>query len=63
MESMLACETRYRDHQQRMAWLNEENWKCGKPARRYPVRQAVAKALIAFATALMPTPKRETQAA
>jgi hypothetical protein len=63
MQNMLAVETRYREHQERMAWLNERNWQFERPVKRYPVRQAMAKALIALASALTPATQLERQAA
>jgi hypothetical protein len=60
---MLAIEATYRDHQYYMAWVNREGWKFETPAKRHPVRQAVAKRLIALATMLTATAKQETQAA
>jgi hypothetical protein len=53
----------YREHQRQVAWVNEHDWQFEQPVKRYPVRQAVAKALIALADALSPATKRETQAA
>jgi hypothetical protein len=63
MDNMLAIETRYREHQAQMAWLNEENWQFARPTKRYPVRQAVARALVALADAVAPAKKQETQTA
>jgi hypothetical protein len=51
----------YREHQRQVAWINEHDWQFERPVKRYPVRQGVAKVLIALADALTPPAKPETQ--
>jgi hypothetical protein len=50
-------------HRRRMAWFTEERGTVMQRSPRHPVRQAVAKALIALANTLTSTTQRETQAA
>jgi hypothetical protein len=59
MESLLA-EVRYREHRAQVAWVDENDWKVEQPARRHPVRRALARALLALADALAPAVTRET---
>jgi hypothetical protein len=61
MENLLAVETRYREHRQRIDRINAEHRQTDKPVKRHLVRQAVAKALFALATMLAPTAQREIQ--
>jgi hypothetical protein len=51
----------YREHQRQVAWINEHDWQFERPVKRHPVRQAMAKVLIALANALTPVPKQERQ--
>jgi hypothetical protein len=53
----------YDEHQRQMAWVNEHDWQFEKPVKRHPVRQAVAKALIALAHTLTPATRQERQTA
>lgn len=63
MQNPMAAQVHFSEYQSNVAWVNEHDWQVQQPAKRYPVRQAVAKALIALAQTLTPATKRETQAA
>jgi hypothetical protein len=63
MDNMLAAETRYRGHQQRIDSLAARHQQFDGPVRRYPVRRVVAKVLIALATVATPPAKREMHTA
>jgi hypothetical protein len=63
MQNVIAHEVHYTDYRRQMAWINENDWQIERRATRYPVRQAVAKALIALATKLVPPTPRRTQVA
>jgi hypothetical protein len=58
-----ATQVDYDEYRTQVAWVNEHDWQFEKPVKRHPVRQAVAKALIALAHALTPETERETQTA
>jgi hypothetical protein len=61
VENLSAVETRYREHQQQIDHLDAEHRQTDKPVKRHPVRQVVAKALVALATMLAPTAQRESR--
>jgi len=63
MENLLVMETRYREHQARVARLNGKNWQFERPVKRYSVRQAIAEVLVTLANALSPTTQREMRTA
>jgi hypothetical protein len=63
MQNVPALEVHYTDYRRQMAWINENDWQIEQRAKRYPVRQAVAKVLIALATRLMPPTPRRTRVA
>lgn len=63
MQNPAAFEIQYGEYQRQAAWINANDWQFEKPERRYRVRQAIARALIALANALAPTESRETQPA
>ncbi len=58
-----AHEVHYTDYHTQMAWINANDWQIERRAKRYPVWQAVAKALIALAGMFAPTTLREAQTA
>lgn len=43
----------YTEHQRRTAWINEQDWKIERPARR-SLRVVMAKALLALARQIAP---------
>jgi hypothetical protein len=59
----MASQAQYLEHQRQMAWINTENWQFEQLEKRYPLRQAMAKALLALASILTPATRRETQTA
>ena len=61
MQNPVAMQTAYSEHQSQMAWVNENDWQFERPAKKHPVRQALATALIALANMLTPATKRESQ--
>ena len=63
MQNPVALDSEYREHVRRMAWVNANDWQFVRPAKRHPVRQAVAKALLAIATVLTPLAEGETRTA
>jgi hypothetical protein len=63
MQNPVALEVQYGEYRRQAAWINENDWQFERPATRYPVRQAVAKALIGLATMLAPTTKQEARTA
>jgi hypothetical protein len=63
MVNPMAAQVHYDEHRSEMAWVNEHDWQFERPVKRHPVRQAVAKALLALATALTTTAKQEGQTA
>lgn len=63
MQNPTAAQVHFSDFQSDMAWVNENDWQFEQPARKYRVREAIAKVLISVAQALTPATKRETQAA
>ncbi|MGI8687440.1 MAG: hypothetical protein ACR2M3_02580 [Thermomicrobiales bacterium] len=62
MENPMAFPQHYADHQRQVAWINDNDWQFERPKKQYPVRIAIAKALIHLATLLAPT-RQETRAA
>jgi hypothetical protein len=63
MENPMAFQQHYADHRRQMAWINAEDWQFEQPERRYRVRRAIARALIALANLLTPTRTQETRTA
>jgi hypothetical protein len=63
MQNPVTFEVEYREQVRQMAWVNENDWQFAPPATRHPVREAVAKALIALASAVTPTTGRDTRTA
>jgi hypothetical protein len=63
MQNPVAFEAEYREHVRQMAWVNENDWQFEKSVARHPVREAVAKALIALASAVTPTTERDARTA
>jgi hypothetical protein len=61
MQNPTAAHVHYSEYQSNGAWVNDNDWQFERPAKRHPVRLAIAKVLIALATALSPATKRETQ--
>ncbi len=45
----------YADHWRQIAWINDNDWQFERPVKRYQVRKAVAKTLIALAARVAPT--------
>lgn len=66
MDSLLGCETRYRDHYERTAAVDREGWKkpqlVSHPSRLIGIRLALATGLIAVATRVAPPASRSTSA-
>ncbi len=54
MENPVAFEVHYREYQRQAAWINHEDWKIERKAKRYQVRVVVAKRLIALAARIAP---------
>lgn len=63
MQNPMAPQVHFDDYQTQVAWVNEHDWQFGRPTKRYPVRQAIAKALISLANVLSPAATPETQKA
>jgi hypothetical protein len=59
MHDLVALQVHAREHQRQIAWVNAENWKFAKSVRRYRVRRAIARALIALAHVLAPPTPQE----
>jgi hypothetical protein len=54
-------EIEYREHMRQLAWMNEHDRQFEQPAKKHPVRQAIARALITLAEMVAPATKREAQ--
>lgn len=54
MQNPVAFEAHYSEYQRQAAWINENDWQFEKPAKRRPVRAAVAAALVRLAARLSP---------
>jgi hypothetical protein len=63
MQNPTAAQAHYSEYRSNMAWVNAQDWQFERPARKHPVRQSMAKALLTLAGALTPATERETQAA
>jgi hypothetical protein len=50
MDNLMACETRYREHHNRVAQVDTEAWRTAKSAR--PAARVVARMLVALAVRL-----------
>jgi hypothetical protein len=59
MQSPMAFDVEYREHVRQMAWVNANDRQFEKQARNYPVRQVVANALLALASAMTPAARQE----
>jgi hypothetical protein len=63
MQNPTTAQVHYHEYQSNVAWVNANDWQFERAAKRYPVRQAMAKALVALAHALIPVAQGETQSA
>ncbi len=54
MQSPVAFEVLYSEHQRQVAWVNDNEWQFAKPRTQYRVRQAMARALVQLANLLTP---------
>lgn len=63
MQNPITLQVQYDEARRQLAQVDGEEWQFQGSATRRPVRQAVARALIALAHALAPPAQRETRTA